>query len=264
MELGLRKFKIKSTEHSAAIQHKLKELGYLWGGIAKTIPQYPEATALYIEDRNKHITYTDSIDDTYFNEHAAKEITLDDLFTVDLEMTFGKWYNLKGYIICFQGKDEPSFGFTDKGKWSNDIRTYRLSGTPVKREELFSLLSAEALKRGFTHDYSYQSVDGFIYSVKEQNHFFWNETLSLCCKIQGGVIFKKGKWGKIVPTPPVIQGYKGEYDKEKREISFGCMRFSLDFATSSSFSNIRAIDIDHNLILKSELTAIFDWAMKLK
>ena len=72
-----RKFRIKSEEHSKAIQNRLFELGHRWS-ISGDRPAYLDKPFLFAEDLIKNITHSDS--EGYFNKHEYIESTLDDLF----------------------------------------------------------------------------------------------------------------------------------------------------------------------------------------
>ena len=78
--------KLKSTKvylgkYSEEVQKKLFELGYSWGN-GNTYVSYPTKPFLFISTFNDLIlTYSEDL--KYFNEHSAKEITVEDILNIE-------------------------------------------------------------------------------------------------------------------------------------------------------------------------------------
>ena len=71
------KIRIKGEEHSRAVQEVLFKLGFGWRGYVRSL-EFTEAQALYATKADNSITYS-SYDSKFFEEHSAKEVTLEDL-----------------------------------------------------------------------------------------------------------------------------------------------------------------------------------------
>ena len=80
MELKIR---VKSRLHSKAIQERLFQLGYRWVGESIGTFWGLEKPFIFV-GRDKIISCGEDGHQKYFNEHGYKEVTLDDLYDMDV------------------------------------------------------------------------------------------------------------------------------------------------------------------------------------
>lgn len=78
------KFRVNNSQHSAAIQTKLFELGYMWSMVSKT-PKHMDKPYLFATDKGS-ITHGDNW--SYFKNQGFTEYTLEDLLKENKSMIF--------------------------------------------------------------------------------------------------------------------------------------------------------------------------------
>ena len=126
----------------------------------------------------------------------------------------GKWYKRGGLLFCFQGKYETddtsgAYGFTTTGNWHENIgvdERYIYQYVLATNQEVENALVKEAKRRGFKGGVYYDATNvGYTDQNKQRisgNDFSFSAEINEL-RLNGWIIFNKGKWAKVVEEEKV-------------------------------------------------------------
>lgn len=112
-------------------------------------------------------------------------------------------------LVFYQGNENPTFGFTHYGNWSNHygngINTFsnpKYKYSYPTESEVLEALTKEAVKRGYKNG-NYKCLSIPTHTLFTNESFSYDSELNTLVKgdsLSKNVVFKNGVWAEIIPS----------------------------------------------------------------
>lgn len=233
---------ILSEDHNRAVQTRLFEMGYVWGGSADTNTdvRYLSAKTLFCW-KDGFIAYSNN--ENYNSGTNFKLTTIDDLYRIDtVELKEGCWYSGNHCVFQFNGdRDTMQYGWKRKGDWVTDIQIPTVC-RDVSDDFILSMVHSELNDRGIEEGDSIVSKLGARAEYRRDNLKLSGAGVYVRSGTRNVLVMRGGEFCKLAEAKvklPELGGFEGVIDGP--EVKYGCRIMSVNFIKDDNFLNINSM-----------------------